>query len=737
MVLRDALPRTVAGAFLAAGIAAQPADRAAINDELWEAARAGDTARVASALDRGADVNARTRYAVTALSFAADKGHLEVARLLLDRGADVNAQDSFYGLRPINMALGNRHFALARLLLERGSKGAGAALTAGIQRKDMDLVKAALAGTDIESRSLGAAVALAEKSGDPAIVALVKDAAARMPAPPAPTVTVDPETLRAYAGRYSNEGAGLTLTVRVSGGQLRVEAPGQPVLTLRPTAAASFEAVEVPGVALSFGGRGGLVENLTVTQGSATLVLPRVTGDAPAGTPPAAGDRPSPPAESKPPAPSPADPAPRAEPRPWPSFRGPDASGVADGQGAVIEWDVTSGRHIKWKTPVPGIANSSPVVWGDRVFVTSASSDSDKTFRTGLYGDVAPVEDLSEHTWTLYALDRDSGRIVWQREVFKGAPRVKRHPKSSQASSTPATDGRHVVAVFGSIGLAVCYDVEGKLLWTRNIGVVDNGWFFDPSYQWGHSSSPVIYRNTAIVQVDQQQGSYIAAFDLASGRDVWRTGRDEISTWGTPGLYRGPNGDELITNGTRVRAYDPASGRLLWTLGPNSEITVATPVAGADLVYVTGGYPPVRPVYAIRPGRTGDLTLAKGQSASDAIAWSNDREGTYIPTPILYDGLLYTCNNNGILTVYRAKTGEQVYRARLGGTGGSFSASPVAADGRLYFASEDGDVFVIRAGERYDELAKNQMKEVIMATPAISGGLIILRTISHVYGIGR
>jgi outer membrane protein assembly factor BamB len=184
-----------------------------------------------------------------------------------------------------------------------------------------------------------------------------------------------------------------------------------------------------------------------------------------------------------------------------------------------------------------------------------------------------------------------------------------------------------------------------------------------------------------------------------------------------------------------VRGYDPETGKLRWTLAPNSEITIATPIAGPDLVYVTGGYPPARPIYAIRPGFAGDLSLAKGATSSDAIAWSNDREGTYIPTPIVYRGLLYTLNINGIITAYDAQTGERVYRARVG-TGGAFSASPIAADGRLYFASEDGEVFVATAGREYVQLAQHDMKEVIMATPAISNGLIIVRTMGHVYGIG-
>jgi outer membrane protein assembly factor BamB len=375
-------------------------------------------------------------------------------------------------------------------------------------------------------------------------------------------------------------------------------------------------------------------------------------------------------------------------------------------------------------------------VWGNRVFVvTAVSSAGDKTFRTGLYGDVAPVNDLSDHTWKMYCLDKATGQILWEREAFKGAPKVKRHTKASQANSTPATDGRRVVAVFGSIGMLAAWDMDGKPLWQTDIGVIDSGWFFDPDTQWGHSSSPVIHGDKVIVQADRYKDSFIAAYDLATGKERWRTARDEISSWGTPTVFRAGNREQIVTNGPKIRGYDPSNGKLLWTLGPNSEVTVGTPVVGNGVVYVTGGYPPVRPVYAIKPNATGDISLAKDQTSNEVIAWSNT-EGTYIPTPIFYDGILYTCGNNGVVTAYDGTTGERLYRARVGG-GGSFSASPVAADGRLYFANEDGDIFVARAGRTYQEIAKNEMKEVIMSTPAISDGVVIVRTLGHVYGIGQ
>ena len=260
------------------------------------------------------------------------------------------------------------------------------------------------------------------------------------------------------------------------------------------------------------------------------------------------------------------------------------APGNGDGQRAVTEWDVASGKNIKWKTPIPGIANSSPIVWGNRVFATTAISKAgDNTFRTGLYGDVKPVDDLSPHEWKIYCLDKATGKILWERTAATGAPKTKRHTKSSQASSTPVTDGRRVVALFGSAGMLVAWDFNGKELWRVNLGTLDSGWFFDPAFQWGHSSSPIIYRNSVILQADVQKGSYIAAWDLATGKQLWKTARaDEISTWGTPTIVRATPTAATSSSPTARRSAAtiprPASscGRSART--PRSPI--GTPVAG-------------------------------------------------------------------------------------------------------------------------------------------------------------
>lgn len=421
--------------------------------------------------------------------------------------------------------------------------------------------------------------------------------------------------------------------------------------------------------------------------------------------------------------------------RPWPGFRGPSSSGVADGQGAPTRWDVATGANVEWQVDIPGASNSSPIVWGDRLFVTTAVSGlGSETLQTGFVPGVASLEDLSEHVWYLYAVDTGTGEIVWDREVHRGIPGVMRHPKGSQASSTPATDGERVIVLFGTIGVLAAYDFDGELLWRNDIGVIDSGWFEDAAVQWGHSSSPLIYEDMVIVQADGRTDAFIAAYDLDDGREIWKTARNtDYPSWGTPVIATGSRGDEIIVNGTPIRGYDPRSGEERWRLGPNSFITIPTPIVGPELVYVTGGYQPIRPIYAVRPGATGDISPGPDATSSDGVAWSIDRDGPYIPTPILYRELLYVIRINGVLTAYDADSGEQVYRQRVGT--GTFTPSLVAADGFLYIANEEGQVYVVEAGAQYRELAVNEMDGVIVGTPAISGGQMFLRMMNRIYAI--
>jgi outer membrane protein assembly factor BamB len=713
-----------------------PATNSAADNALLDAAQRGDLGAVTKMLQQGANVNAKNRYNSTPLILAALGGHGDVVKLLVDRGADLKARETFYQVDAAGAAMMNSHVDVIRYFVERGAADATGVLQTALQRRNVSLLNAALSSKNMPDRIVAAAHVWTTKYGNAEMAATAEAAMKARGITSNLIMSLSPAALQAMTGTYVGPNA-LTFMVALNNDQLTLNQAGF-VVSLFPTSPTTFVATERPAE-LTFELKDGIAERLIVEIGPQKLLLTRTASaaaaTAPAPATPAPGTAAPAPATA---APVPADlaVAPRGVGRPWPAFRGAGAAGTGDGQGAVAEWDIATDKNIRWKTPIPGISTASPIVWGNRVYIATAVSSTDTGFRTGLYGDTAPVNDSSEHSFKLYALDTQNGRIVWEREVHKGIPRTKRHPKSSQAGSTPVTDGRRIAVLFGPAGILATYDMNGRLLWKKDLGVLDSGWFFDVTHQWGHTSSPIIYQDSVILQVDRQKDSYIAAFNLDDGKERWRTNRsDEIPTWGTPTIVKGKLGDELITNGTKVRGYDPETGKIRWTLGPNSEITIPTPVAGTDMVYVTGGYPPARPIYAIRPGASGDISLPKDATSSDAIAWSNT-EGQYIPTPIVYRGLLYTLAVNGIVSAYDEKTGERVMRARVG-TGGAFSASPIAADGRLYFASEDGEVYVTKAGREFVQLAKHDMKDIIMATPAISNGLIVIRTMKHVYAIGQ
>lgn len=420
----------------------------------------------------------------------------------------------------------------------------------------------------------------------------------------------------------------------------------------------------------------------------------------------------------------------------WPQFRGPLSSGVGSSARPPVTFDGEKGTNVVWKAEVPGLAVSSPVVWGDRIFLTTAvSSDARQSLRTGLYGDTDPVNDSSPHQWKVLAYDRKTGKLLWEQTALQGVPKTKRHPKSSQASPTPATNGSVVVAYFGSEGL-YAYSTAGKLLWKKDLGIQNAGWFFDPASEWGVASSPVIHKNTVIVQCDRQKDSFIAAFDLKDGREVWRTARAEIPAWGTPALVAVKDHVEVVTNATKaVRSYDADTGKeLWWSTSLNSEITCTTPVSGHGLVFVANGYTPVRPIFAFKAGSTGDVTPKDGKDMSDGLAWSKKTGGSYLPSPLVYGNEFYTVNNNGVMAAYDAKTGSRLYEQRVG-TGGSFTASPIAAAGKLYFSTEDGEIYVVKAGAQYEMLAKNNIGEPILATPAFAGDMLIVRGSKHLFAI--
>lgn len=420
----------------------------------------------------------------------------------------------------------------------------------------------------------------------------------------------------------------------------------------------------------------------------------------------------------------------------WPSFRGPYAAGVSDGYATASTWSVDPARNIKWKTQIPGLAHSSPIIWQNRLFVTTAVSDqAEQNLKIGLYGDIEPVNENVEFLWKVLCLDKITGKLLWEQTAHKGIPKVKRHPKSSHASETPATDGKRIVAFFGSEGL-YCYDLNGKLLWSKDVGPLDSGYYRVPAAQWGFASSPILYEDKVIIQCDTQKNSFIAALDAADGHELWRTPRDEVPTWSTPTVYRDANRTQVIANGYKqIAGYDLFTGKELWSMKGGGDIPVPTPVIAHDLIFITNAHGPKSPIYALHPSASGDVTLASGQTSSASVVWSESRGGNYMQTPLVVGDYLYCCLDNGVVTCIEAKTGKRIYRQRLGAGNTGFTSSGVAADGKLYFTSEEGDVHVVKAGPEFQVLATNSLGETCMATPAISEGTLFFRTRSQLIAI--
>lgn len=420
----------------------------------------------------------------------------------------------------------------------------------------------------------------------------------------------------------------------------------------------------------------------------------------------------------------------------WPSFRGPQATGHAPDADPPITWDIDTGENVRWRTPIPGLAHSSPVIAGDRLFVTTAVRESgDAQLKVGLYGDIVPVADEGPHEFRVIALDRRTGDILWDRLAVRAEPKIKRHTKGSHAASTPATDGHHVVALFASEGL-YAFDSSGNPIWHRDLGTLDSGYFAVPAAQWGFASSPVIHNGRVYVQCDIQQGSFIAALDLKTGEDIWRTPRREVPGWGTPTITVHSGTPMVICNGWKeIAAYHADTGERLWATQGGGDIPVPTPVVAGDHAYITNAHGPMAPIVAVRLDARGEFALS---ADSPQVAWMHDRRGNYMQTPVVIGDTIFLCSDAGIVSAFNRITGINHFRDRLGSGQSGFTASPVAAADRIYYTGEAGEVHVIAARtDGLTKLAENDLGSTAMATPAIAGHTIYWRTRGEVVAIGR
>jgi outer membrane protein assembly factor BamB len=420
----------------------------------------------------------------------------------------------------------------------------------------------------------------------------------------------------------------------------------------------------------------------------------------------------------------------------WPQFRGPQASGVETSAPAAIRWNVEADENIRWRTPVPGLSHASPIAWNDRVYVATATRPGKANLKVGLYGDIESANDQEKHQWRLLALDKASGKIVWDKPGHEAVPRVKRHTKASHCNSTPATDGQRIVAIFGSEGL-FCFNMQGGALWKKDLGPMDSGYFQVPSAQWGFASSPVIHDGKVVVLCDVQTNSFLAVFGLADGKELWRTPRKDVPTWSTPTVVNVGGQAQVLVNGWHhTGAYDFTTGQESWKLDGGGDIPVPAPVVAHGFAYFTSAHGKFRPMRAVRLEARGDITPSDPGATNASIAWAHARQGNYMQTPIVVGEHLYGCTDSGVLTCFDAKTGAIRYNERLVRGGEGFTASPVSDGRHLYFASEVGNVYVVPVGAKFSVAATNKLGETCMASPALSDGTLFFRTREQVVAIG-
>jgi arylsulfatase A-like enzyme/outer membrane protein assembly factor BamB len=410
----------------------------------------------------------------------------------------------------------------------------------------------------------------------------------------------------------------------------------------------------------------------------------------------------------------------------WAQYRGFQGSGVASHSPTSTQWNVDDGTNILWQTEIPGLAHSAPIIWGDRIYVTTAVAEEAADLDITRTGAVKSAPDDGVQQWRLLAIDKSTGKVIFDKLGHQGEAVVKRHPKSSHCNSTPATDGEHIVALFGSAGL-FCFDMKGDLEWHKDLGPMDSGYYRDASAQWGFASSPVIYDGKVVVQCDVQECPFLAVFDIHDGSEIWRVPRPDVTTWSSPTIVQQEGRPQILINGYRQSgAYDFASGDTLWKLKGGGDIPVPTPIVAHGYAYLTSSHGSHRPVRAIRLDAQGDITPPGQDDSNRNLVWTHSKLGSYMQTPIIVGQHLFAANGGGILKCFDAVTGEVIYKQRM--PGGGFTASPVSDSEHVYFPSESGSVNVVAADGSGTIVGTHELGDNCLATPAISTGILFFRT---------
>jgi outer membrane protein assembly factor BamB len=420
----------------------------------------------------------------------------------------------------------------------------------------------------------------------------------------------------------------------------------------------------------------------------------------------------------------------------WPQFRGPHASGVSE-IAAPVHWNVDTGDNVRWQTAIPGLGHSCPIVWGTNVYLTTAVNSAGKPkLKPGLYGNVDSYKETDKHQWRLVCLNKSDGKILWDKLCLEAVPRSERHMKASHCNSTPATDGDHIVALLGSEGL-YCFDTAGKELWHKDLGRMKAGWYTTKDTEWGFGSSPVLYEGKVVLQCDVDAEQFIAAFDAKDGHELWRTARHDVPTWSTPLPMAAQGRTQVVCNGWKeIAGYDLNTGKRLWWLNEGGDIPVASPISAGGCIILTSGHGRFRPMRAIAPNATGDISPPTIEQTNAAVVWCKPRKGNYLSTPIAVGDLLWG-DLDGVVTCFDLKTGDVHYSERIGDGAEAFTSSPVAAGGNLYFTGEQGHVYVVPATNEFSVLATNKLGGLCFSAPAVSDGTIFFRTTEKLIAVGE